>query len=465
MSLFGITGAGEPRQMSLSTAAARKLATTTKSVPQMAGITPRWLLRMLPWVQVGAGVYRLNRRLTYVVGDGQVSFTSVGKDVRVIPQELCELPLFRGLEDPEALEALAGRFIQEDVEAGAVLAEVGKPADKVFVIAYGKAEKVRPGKYGDEAVLDVLGEGSFFGDETLAESQDTWPFTVKAVTACTVLSLRQEALEELITGSEALRAHVDDFKRRMKQPQDKYGQADIALAAGHKGEPEIPGTFVNYDPHPPEYELHVAQTVLQVHSRVADLYNDPMNQTEQQLRLTIEALRERQERELINNPEIGLLHNVDRKQRVQTRTGPPTPEDLDDLLSRRRRTHFILAQPSAIAAFGQECSRRGLYPQRTLGHDSVVTTWRGVPLLPCDKIPITEANTTSMLALRVGEDKQGVIGLHQTGIPYEYEPSLNVRFMGINEKAIICYLVSAYYSVARLIPDALGVLENVEIGR
>ena len=37
--------------------------------------------------------------------------------------------------------------------------------------------------------------------------------------------------------------------------------------------------------------------------------------------------------------------------------------------------------------------------------------------------------------------------------------------MGINEQAIISYLVSAYYSVAVLVPDALGVLEDVEIAR
>ena len=30
---------------------------------------------------------------------------------------------------------------------------------------------------------------------------------------------------------------------------------------------------------------------------------------------------------------------------------------------------------------------------------------------------------------------------------------------------MISYLVSAYYSAAVLVPDALGVLENVEIGR
>jgi hypothetical protein len=67
--------------------------------------------------------------------------------------------------------------------------------------------------------------------------------------------------------------------------------------------------------------------------------------------------------------------------------------------------------------------------------------------------------------MRTGLDDEGVIGLHQTGIPDEVEPGLNVRFMGIDEKAIIFYLVSAYYSAAVLVPDALGVLENVEIGR
>jgi hypothetical protein len=66
--------------------------------------------------------------------------------------------------------------------------------------------------------------------------------------------------------------------------------------------------------------------------------------------------------------------------------------------------------------------------------------------------------------MRTGENNQGVVGLHQAGIPDEYEPSLSVRFMGISEKAIISYLVSAYYSVAVLVPDALGILENVEIG-
>ena len=67
--------------------------------------------------------------------------------------------------------------------------------------------------------------------------------------------------------------------------------------------------------------------------------------------------------------------------------------------------------------------------------------------------------------MRTGEESQGVVGLHQTGIPDEYQPSLSVRFMNINEQAIMSYLVSAYYSCAVLVPDALGILENVELGR
>ncbi|MEH1127624.1 hypothetical protein V6V89_24590 [Micromonospora sp. CPCC 206061] len=69
-----------------------------------------------------------------------------------------------------------------------------------------------------------------------------------------------------------------------------------------------------------------------------------------------------------------------------------------------------------------------------------------MPLLPCDKIPISPHGTTSILAMRIGEQSEGVIGLHQTGIPDEYRPGLSVRFMGVDEQAIISYLVSAYYS-------------------
>src|ERR1700736_2885651 len=99
---------GLSQQLSLSTAAARNLATTTKSVPQMQGITSRWLLRLLPWVEASGGTYRVNRRLSYTIGDGRVTFIATGDQVQVIPAELRELPALRDFDDEGVLSALAG---------------------------------------------------------------------------------------------------------------------------------------------------------------------------------------------------------------------------------------------------------------------------------------------------------------------------------------------------------------------
>ncbi|MER8158817.1 family 2B encapsulin nanocompartment shell protein [Streptomyces sp. NPDC094472] len=451
--------------LSLGTAAARNLATTTKSVPQMQAISSRWLLRVLPWVQVSAGTYRVNRRLTYTVGDGRVEFISTGSQVRVIPPELGELPTLRGFGDTAVLESLADGCVQREYAPGDVLVEAGRPADQVFLIAHGKVRQVAPGAYDEGTTLAVLADGEYFGDAVLTGPEHPWEFTVRAVTRTTVLTLPRRVVQEAADRSDALRDHLQGLSERSTPAQNRRGEADIAIASGHAGEPVLPGTFVDYELAPREYELSVAQTVLRVHTRVADLYNEPMNQVEQQLRLTIEALRERQEHELVNNREFGLLHNADLSQRIHTRSGPPTPDDLDELLARRRKTQYLLAHPRTIAAFGRECSDRGLYPQGIEVAGVAVRAWRGVPLLPCNKIPISESGTSSILAMRTGEESQGVIGLHQTGIPDEYEPSLNVRFMGISEQAVTSYLVSAYYSAAILVPDAVGVLEDVEIGR
>jgi hypothetical protein len=190
-----------------------------------------------------------------------------------------------------------------------------------------------------------------------------------------------------------------------------------------------------------------------------------MDQVGQQLRLTIEALRERQESELLNNRDFGLLHNAAPAQHVHTRSGPPAPDDMDELLAAVwKDPSFFLAHPRAIAAFGRECSKRGIYPASADFGGHQLPAWRGVPLFPCSKIPLAAGDTSSILLIRAGEDKQGVIGLRQTGIPDEYEPGLNVRFMSISEKGILSYLVSAYYSAAILVPDAIGVLDNVELG-
>ena len=103
--------------------------------------------------------------------------------------------------------------------------------------------------------------------------------------------------------------------------------------------------------------------------------------------------------------------------RVKTRKGAPTPDDLDELISKVwKEPAFFLAHPRAIAAFGRECTRRGVPPPTVNIFGSPFLTWRGLPIVPTDKLAV-KGDKTNILLLRTGEKKQGVVGLFQPGIP------------------------------------------------
>jgi CRP-like cAMP-binding protein len=457
----GDSGGGNRSQyMALITEAARQLATTTKTVPQMQGISSRHLLKMLPWVHVPGGVYRVNRRLRA----GRLRFKGAGTALQVDWQSLRELPLLRGFPTDSILAELANSFVPREFKAGDILT-VGS-ASSLNLIATGRVDMLDLGVPGERVLLDELRTGDHFGGRELVKPLDAWPYTIRAVTGGWVLTLSREKYQEALARHPSLAEHVREFTDLMtKNQEQETGETSIELLSQHEEGDRLPGTFPAYDIWPREYELSVAQTVLNIHTRVADLFNEPMNQTEQQLRLTIEALKERKEHELINNPDFGLLHNAEPDQRIRTHGGPPTPDDMDDLLATVwKEPAFFLAHPRAIAAFGHECNSRGLYPATVDMGGNAVPAWRGIPIFPCNKIPISESRTSSILLMRVGEKSQGVVGLHHAGIPDEIEPSLSVRFMGINERAVISYLVTTYFSAAVLTPDALGILDNVQLG-
>lgn len=242
-------------------------------------------------------------------------------------------------------------------------------------------------------------------------------------------------------------------------------EKSVEVICDQKGEQDLPESFVNYEEKPREYTLNSISAVLDVTTKVSDLFSNPYDQIREQLRLTIETVKERQESELLNNAGYGLLHNVPAGQRIPTRKGPPTPDDLDELLTKVwKEPSFFLANPRGIAAFGRECTRRGVPPATVTLFGSSFLTWRGVPIVPCDKIPIEGGAKTTFLLLRVGEKRQGVIGLFQPGLPGEQTPGLSVRFMGISRKAIGSYLVSLYCSAAVLTDDAIAALDGVDLG-
>ena len=246
---------------------------------------------------------------------------------------------------------------------------------------------------------------------------------------------------------------------KVKNPQD------VLVACAKRDESELPQTFVDYEEAPREYFLSSVSTVLDIHTRISDLYSSPHDQIKEQLRLTIETIKERQEAELINNADYGLLANVSQDQIIYPLTGAPTPDDLDELLTKVwKEPAFFLTHPLAIAAFGREATRRGVPPPTVSLFGAQFLTWRGIPLIPSDKVPVSDGKT-KILLLRVGDKRQGVVGLYQPGLPGEQSPGLSVRFMGISRNAIASYLISLYCSLVIQTEDALAVLDEVEIGK
>jgi len=251
--------------------------------------------------------------------------------------------------------------------------------------------------------------------------------------------------------------------RRNRVVEDK----PVEVTCGHVDESALPATHADYEERPREYRLSSINAVVNIQTRAADIFSNPYDQTREQLRVTVEAVKEKQENELLNNADYGLLNNVPDAQKITTRKGAPTPDDLDELLTKVwKEPSIFLAHPRAIAAFGRECTRRGVPPPTVTLFGSPFLTWRGVPLVPTDKIRVTgKAAKSKILLIRVGERKQGVIGLFQPGLTGEQSPGLSVRFMGISNKAIASYLISLYCSASVLTDDAIALLDDVEIGK
>jgi hypothetical protein len=251
--------------------------------------------------------------------------------------------------------------------------------------------------------------------------------------------------------------------RRNRVVEDKA----IEVVCSHTDESVIPGTYAEYEEHPREYVLSSINAIINVDTRIGDLFSKPYDQVREQLRVTIEAVKERQENELLNNADYGLLNNVPDSQRVAARKGAPTPDDLDELLTRVwKEPSFFIAHPRAIAAFGRECTRRGVPPPTVTLFGNPFLTWRGIPLIPTDKVHVAgEVPKSQILLIRVGERKQGVVGLFQPGLAGEQSPGLSVRFKGISDNGLASYLISLYCSASVLADDAIAVLDDVEVGQ
>ncbi len=453
----------EGQATSLRAGAARQLANTTKTVPQWEGITPRWFLRLLPWVDLESGTYRVNR-VRVVGGTFERVGTRVdGEQAYLDPASMRSIPLLRNLNE-DVLQELAAQFNTQQVPPGTPIIVQGDHTDRFYIIARGKVEVWTTSPSGSRISLAILRDGDYFG-ETAILTGEPRTANVEALTPTLVLSLQRSALISLLEEPgirDTLEAAVAERSAGRRE-----AAAEVTLSSDDEG--VITQTYADYEQRPREYVLNAIQAIMRLDTTIVDRFASPYDQLQQQTRLTVEAAKERQEWEMLNNPGFGLIHNVAPSMRIPTRGGPPTPDDFDELLSMVwKEPAFFIAHPRAVAAFGRECTLRGVPPPTMNMFGSPFLTWRGVPLVPVDKLPVDfsgGAPTSPVLLMRVGQDRQGVVGLHQSDIGDTDTPSLSIRFNGVDTRGIANYLLSLYFSIAVLTDDAVGMLENAEIGR
>ena len=184
-------------QRSVTTHVARNLANTTKTPPQMNSITPRWLLKLLPWVHVSSGTYRVNRtkielqkpeRIGIDFHDGIASFR---------PSALKSIPLFASFDD-DIIGRIASKFVLEEAELGNTLILEGEERHKIFIIAHGQVEILSKGLHGEDLRIALLSEGEYFGEEELVSEKPS-SVTIRTITPGSYFSISSVDIEKLLS--------------------------------------------------------------------------------------------------------------------------------------------------------------------------------------------------------------------------------------------------------------------------
>ncbi|QEK38688.1 family 2B encapsulin nanocompartment shell protein [Candidatus Cytomitobacter primus] len=434
---------------------AKVLSTTQNTQAFAEFITPRIFMKMLPYVNLDTGIFRINR----------INKHKNNANLSLDESSVRNIELMSHLNDNE-ISKLLNTSVKKTFALGETI-ESEQSENKFYIVLSGEYELILLNHNDKPVVISTLHSGKFFGGFKALNYDNHAKIKVRTSIQGSMLVIDHDTLK-IILENDKLRYYI---KSTIMDYENEYntGEHKAKLISSYTDEPPMPKSYIKYDEAPEEVELDVIQSVLGIHSRIHELYNNPHPQLESQLKILIQNILEREEWEIFNNANHGLLNQVACDRKITTRTGPPTPDDMDELLSVLwKDPSVIVAHPKAIAAFARECTKRGVPPVIIRMFGSNLITWRGVPLVPCDKIGIMKRPDglafTNMIAMRLGMEKQGVIGLNKADISYGGIPSLSVRPMNTDDMSVINYLITKYYNVAVLVPDALAMLCNIEIG-
>lgn len=119
---------------------------------------------------------------------------------------LLELRLFTGF-GPEQVALFEKESQRRSFKRGDVVFHKGDPGETMYLIAEGQVKVVLPSDSGDEALLEVLDPGDFFGELSLLDGQPR-SATIVATEPTETVVLRRETLLKAIRSNPEVAIHL-----------------------------------------------------------------------------------------------------------------------------------------------------------------------------------------------------------------------------------------------------------------
>ena len=105
----------------------------------MEEITPRWLLSLLPWIDVESGTYRVNKRKIFQRDTKRLQIEFADERFQLAPDQLKSIGIFKNL-DEAVVEEIANHLETEHHDIGGMVIEEGDEGEKFYIIAKGDVE-------------------------------------------------------------------------------------------------------------------------------------------------------------------------------------------------------------------------------------------------------------------------------------------------------------------------------------
>jgi len=135
-------------------------------------------------------------------------------------ESLRKIPLFAQVGDDD-LENIASHLIPRRFPRNATVVEEGLPGDYMYLIEEGRVKVTKLSEDGREKILEMMGEGSFFGEMALLDQAPRCA-TVKTLTPARLLALSRHDFLSLLRRSPDLSMTViQELTRRLRDTDEQ----------------------------------------------------------------------------------------------------------------------------------------------------------------------------------------------------------------------------------------------------